>query len=337
MKAIILAAGYGDRLRPLTNHRPKVMIPIVNIPILENTIAFLSKNNIRNIMINTHYLPDNIIKYFGDGSDRGVRIRYSHENEILGTAGGIKMVEDFLRDGTFLVINGDILIDLDLKEVIGFHQLKRSFITMVLREDEKADEYGPISINREGKICRFLGKPEGPCNDNLIKTMFTGVHIMEPGILNEIPHGRYCGTTDEVYPHLLEKGLPVYGYITSDYWKDIGTHHRYMEAHKDILNGKFDMYIKPKRQKKRDTEKIRATKIIPPVMIGDNPSIGEGVVIGPYTVIGRNCILEKGTTIEESILWDDISIGSNVKISNSIIGSGVQIPDLSSLYNEVIT
>ncbi len=337
MKAMILAAGYGDRLRPLTNHRPKVMIPIVNIPILENTITFLAKNNIREVMINTHYLSDSITKYFGDGSDRGMRISYSYENEILGTAGGIKMAEDFFKDETFLVINGDILIDLDLKEVIRFHQLKRSFITMVLREDEKADEYGPISINQEGKICRFLGKPAGLSNDNLIKTMFTGVHIMEPGILNEIPQGRYCGITDEVYPHLLKKGLPIYGYITSDYWKDIGTHHRYIEAHKDILNGKFDMHVKLKRPGKRDTEKIRATKIIPPVIIGDNPSIGEGVAIGPYTVIGRNCILKKGTTIEESILWDDISIGHNVKISNSIIGSEVQIPDFSSLYNEVIT
>ncbi len=242
---MILAAGYGDRMRPLTNSMPKPLLPINNKPILHYTLQLLKKNGIFEIVINLHHLPDMIMNVFGDGSSLGMKIHYSYEKEILGTAGGIKAAEGFLKDGTFLVINSDIIVDIDIKKVVEFHEKKKAFVTMVLRHDTDADRYGAIEVDSDGRIRRFLGiNPpqfppllkggEGGLLTPLKKLMFTGIHIFEPEIFDEIPSKRYCGITEETYPKLMNKNTPIYGYEFNGYWIDMGTPERYEKAKGEV-------------------------------------------------------------------------------------------------------
>jgi NDP-sugar pyrophosphorylase family protein len=251
MKAMILAAGYGERMRPLTDKIPKSLLPLDNKPILHYTLKLLKKNGIKEIVINLHHLHQMVMDAFGDGSSYGMRIHYSYEREILGTAGGIKAAEKFLRDGTFLVINSDIIMDIDINKVLEFHREKKAVITMVLREDADADRYGAIEIDSTGRVRRFLGittrddkrgtKDEGRRTKEegrgqvLRKLMFTGIHIFEPDIFNEIPAGRFCGITEEIYPKLMREDVPVYGYEFNGYWIDIGTPERYEKAKRDVF------------------------------------------------------------------------------------------------------
>jgi NDP-sugar pyrophosphorylase family protein len=235
MKAMVLAAGYGERMRPLTNSIPKPLLPIKGKPLLHYTLQLLKKNGINEVVINLHHLPNMIMDAFEDGSSLGVKIYYSYEKEILGTAGGIKAAEKFLRDKTFLVINSDIIVDIDLKKVLEFHKKNMSMVTMVLREDPDVEKYGAIEIDSEGRVRRFLGKPEYEGNLPLRKLMFTGIQILEPEIFDEIPGGRYCGTTEETYPKLMNKNAPIYGYEFNGYWIDIGTPERYEKAKGEVL------------------------------------------------------------------------------------------------------
>ena len=242
---MILAAGYGERMRPLTNSMPKPLLPINNKPILHYTLQLLKKNGIFEIVINLHHLPDMIMNVFGDGSSLGMKIHYSYEKEILGTAGGIKAAEGFLNDGTFLVINSDIIADIDIKKVLKFHKKKKTFATMVLRHDTDADRYGAIEVDSDWRIRRFLGNPPyvPPLNKGgrggglppLKKLMFTGIHIFEPEIFDEIPSGRYCGITEETYPKLMNDNIPIYGYEFNGYWIDMGTPERYEKAKREVI------------------------------------------------------------------------------------------------------
>ena len=246
MKAIVLAAGYGERMRPLTNNIPKPLLPINGKPILHYTLQLLKKNGIDEVVINLHHLHQMIMDVFGDGSSLGMKIHYSYEKEILGTAGGIKAAEGFLKDGTFLVINSDIIADIDIKKVLEFHKKKKAFITMVLRQDPDVERYGAIEVDSDGRIRRFLGNPPyvPPLNKGgrggvlppLKKLMFTGIHIIEPEIFDVIPSGRYCGITKETYPKLINKNTPVYGYEFNGYWIDIGTPERYEKAERNVKN-----------------------------------------------------------------------------------------------------
>ncbi|MBI3599922.1 MAG: nucleotidyltransferase family protein [Nitrospinae bacterium] len=245
MKAMILAAGYGERMKPLTDKIPKPLLPLDNKPILHYTLKLLKKNGIKEIVINLHHLHQMVIDAFGDGSSYGMKIHYSYEKEILGTAGGIKAAEKFLRDGTFLVINSDIITNIDINKVLEFHRGKKAVITMVLREDADADRYGAIEIDSTGRVRKFLGitkRDEGRGTRDegrgqpLKKLMFTGIHIFEPDIFNEIPPGRYCGITEEIYPKLINSNAHVYGYEFNGYWIDIGTHERYEKAKRDVFN-----------------------------------------------------------------------------------------------------
>lgn len=241
---MILAAGYGERMRPLTNSVPKPLLTINGKPILHYTLQLLKKNGIDEVVINLHHLHQMIMDVFGDGSSLGMKIHYSYEKEILGTAGGIKAAERFLKDGTFIVINSDIVADIDIMKVLEFHKKKKAFVTMVLRHDPEVERYGAIEVDSDWRIRKFLGNPPyvPPLNNGgrggvlppLKKMMFTGIHIIEPEIFDEIPSGRYCGITEETYPKLMNDNISIYGYEFNGYWIDIGTPERYEKAKREV-------------------------------------------------------------------------------------------------------
>ncbi len=238
-EAMILAAGEGTRLRPLTLENPKVLLPIDGTkPLIGYTISWLIKHGITDIMVNLHYLGDKIKNFLGDGSRFGVKISYSTEEIILGTAGGVKRVEHFF-DGAFVVVYGDILTDFDLMKMIQFHHAKKALATLaILQVTGVARDVGIVALNDEGKVTSFVEKPSpGAATINLVNG---GIYVLGNDVLKYIAAGVFSDFAYDVLPTLLKYNLPVYGYILEpgDYLLDMGTAERYYQAVKDIKAGR---------------------------------------------------------------------------------------------------
>mgnify|MGYP005861953141 CR=1 FL=1 len=231
MKAMILAAGEGTRLRPLTLTRPKPMVPIGDKPLLAHTIAWLRRHGITEIGINLHYKPEVITDYFGDGSAFGVRLVYSYEPKILGTAGGAKALEAFL-DEPFVVVYGDLLTALDLTAVCRFH----AEVTVVLYRVSNPWECGLVTMDATGRITRFV---ENPPRDQVFTDLANaGVYVMQPEVLSYVPAGQFYDFGHDLFPRLLAEGALLVGYPTDQYLLDIGNHDKYNQAQRDLAEGR---------------------------------------------------------------------------------------------------
>jgi len=241
MRAMILAAGKGERLRPLTDTMPKPLVPVGGRPLIEYTLALLRRHGIREVVVNLYYLGALIEAHLGDGSKWGMEIVYSRETTLLGTGGGIKNAAPFLQGGPFVVINADILVGVDLDEVVRFHHHCKALATMVLREDEDVDSYGAIGIDEQGRVRQFLGSPSwgGPA---LRRLMFTGVHIMDPRIFDYmLAEEAPFSITEKTYPALLRAGEPVFGYQMTGFWIDVGSLARYEAFTERLARGEIDL------------------------------------------------------------------------------------------------
>jgi len=233
VKAMILAAGLGCRLRPLTDTVPKVLLPVGGRPVIAYNLYLLRKYGFEEVIINVHYLADQIKETLGDGRAFGLRISYSDEPDLLDTGGGINKVRSQWEDSTLLVLNGDVIVDLDVERLISFHQGKGGVATLVLRDDAHLESFGPIEVNGEDRIGSILGRPR-PLG--ILRRMFTGVHIIEPAVMDVIPSGQRYSIID-AYIHLLASGKALYGHLMNGYWNDIGTLERYEQAKRDALAG----------------------------------------------------------------------------------------------------
>lgn len=234
MKGVIIAGGIGKRLRPLTNHLPKPMIPILNKPVMEYCIEHLKKHGIIEIAVTVQYLSNKIIDYFGDGQKFGVKLTYFEERQPLGTAGSIKNAEEFL-DGPFVVIYGDVISNFDLTKGIQYHQTKNSLVTIFMTTVQNPMDYGIIKTNESGRITRFLEKP-GRFNifSNQINT---GIYVIDPAILNYIKKGEPLDFSLDLFPLLLKKGCPIFGFKTTGYWSDVGNIAKYEKTIHDLIEG----------------------------------------------------------------------------------------------------
>ena len=305
---MILAAGFGKRLQPITNKLPKPLFPVMNQPILEHTLRTLQLHGFSKTIANVHHLLSAITDYFG------TKIQYSIEEEILGTAGGIKKAEKFLKEEPFLVINGDILTSIDLTEVIKFHKKQRALITLVVREDPIPEKYPPIEINDDGRIVHFPKTNLPDPTSNTKRVMFTGAQIIEPSVLNRIPPNIFCETTKDIYPKILEENLPVYGYLHEGYWNDIGNREDYLKAHWDILDGQYSL---EHSQSEQVSENLQITQ---PVHIGKNCQISSEAKVGPYVVLGDDCIVEDYAEVKNSVCWNNSQVSEKSIVSDSILG-----------------
>jgi NDP-sugar pyrophosphorylase family protein len=244
MKAMLFAAGEGQRLRPITETIPKPLVPVAGRPMVEYPLLLLRHYGITDIIINLHHLGAQVEAHLGDGARFGVAIRYSKEQHLLDTGGGLLQAKSFLETETFIVINTDVLIDLPLDRVIRFHKEKRSAATLVLRPDALADHYGSIDVDDEDRICRFLDA-HSPFNavGTPRKLMFTGVQILEPKIFAYMDSAaEKFSTTKHTYPKMLESGEPLFGYCFDDYWQDLGTVERIKEAEKRLSSGQTRLH-----------------------------------------------------------------------------------------------
>lgn len=238
MKAMILAAGFGTRLRPMTNDLPKPLLPVGGRPLLYYNLYLLRKYGITDVFINVHYHGDKIIKAVGDGSRFGLHITYSEEADILGTGGGIKKIASEISEETFMVINGDILVDLNLNDVVASHRKQGGRATLVLREDKDVERFGAIEVDEDGQIQNMLGRMPWR-GQTLKKLMFAGIHVMEPDVLDYIPTGFYSIT--DVYLQMLVQREQLYGYVMRGYWSDIGVLERYQATDCDLRQGKVHL------------------------------------------------------------------------------------------------
>lgn len=237
MKAMILAAGEGTRLRPLTLETPKVLLPIGGVPLIQHSLAWLKSYGIFEIAVNLHYLGDKIRGFLGDGSRFGVKITYSQEETLLGTAGGVRRMEQFFND-TFMVVYGDNLTDFDLSAMLEFHREKMALATLAIFKAPNPSEVGIVRINGQRRITSLVEKaPLGSALENLANG---GIYVLEREVLSHIPSQGFSDFSYSIFPKLIKLGLPVYGYALrpEDYFLDIGTPDNYHQANEDMRAGK---------------------------------------------------------------------------------------------------
>jgi mannose-1-phosphate guanylyltransferase len=330
MKAMILAAGFGTRLKPLTDKVPKPMVPILNRPILEHTIHLLRSHGIRDITVNLHHLPEMITGYFGDGKDFGVQLHWSHEPEILGTAGGIKKAQEFLDGEAFLVINSDVVVDIDLSKVIAFHKAQGSALTLVVRKGDTPEQCDPIEVDANDRIVHMVGTSATNKPDDTKRVLFTGIQVMEPEIFERIPDNKFYGTTTDVFPGMLADGLPMFAYWHHGYWKDIGTIQSYLDVHKDLLDGRMQGGLPIENSTPAGGQTTQ------PILIGGNCKISDTAKIGPYAVLGDNCTIGDHAVIENSICWDSVTLSKGSHIKQSVLGNGVMVKDKETLEKKTL-
>ncbi|NEQ94195.1 MAG: NTP transferase domain-containing protein, partial [Okeania sp. SIO2G4] len=328
MRAVLMAGGSGTRLRPLTCDLPKPMVPILNRPIAEHIINLLKKHQIREIIATLHYLPDVMREYFQDGSQFGVQMTYAIEEEQpLGTAGCVKNIAELL-DETFLVISGDTITDFDLTTAIEFHKKNNSKATLVLTRVPNPIDFGVVITDEKQRIKKFLEKPSS--SEIFSDTVNTGTYILEPEILNYLPDNQESDFSKELFPLLLDKNEPMYGYIAEGYWCDVGHLDAYREAQYDALQHtvKLDFAYQersPGLWTGENTYIDRTAKVETPALIGDNCRIGPRVQIEAGSVIGDNVTIGADADVKRPIIWNGALVGEDANLRACVICRGARI------------
>jgi NDP-sugar pyrophosphorylase family protein len=319
MQAIILAGGKGTRLRPLTMHTPKPIVPLANRPFLLYQIELLRQADIQDLVLSLSYQPHKIEDNLGDGSDYGVKISYTVEASPLGTAGAYKNAKQLINDTT-VILNGDILTDIDLNKVIHFHREQKAIATIVLAPVPNPADYGLVRVTADGRVVRFLEKPkpdEVTCN-----TINAGIYVLEPRVLDYVPEGETFTFEYGVFPRLLEKGEPFFGYTWKGYWRDIGTPMSYLDANLDVLAGRIAVLEPPERatgEKFDEKAEVDALSVVDPSCV-----IKPGAQIS-NSVIGRNCYIEERAHIRDSVVRAGSRIGTGANVEKTVVGMGSHI------------
>lgn len=337
MKAMILAAGKGTRVRPITYTIPKPMIPILQKPVMEFLLELLKQHGFDEIMVNVSHLAKEIEDYFRDGQRFGVQIGYSFEGRIadgellgeaVGSAGGMKRIQDFnpFFDDTFVVLCGDALIDLDLTEAVRWHREKGAIATIIMKTvpREEVSSYGVVVTDENGRIQTFQEKPS--VEEALSNTINTGIYIFEPEILNYIPSGKEFDIGGDLFPKLVEMGAAFYGLPMEFEWVDIGKVPDYWHAIRSVLKGDVKNVSVPGKQVKPgiytglnvsvNWDKVNITG---PVYIGSMTRIEDGAtIIGP-SMIGQNCHVCSGATVDNSVIFDYSRLGTGARLTDKLV------------------
>ncbi len=330
MRAVIMAGGQGTRLRPLTSNQPKPMIPIVNRPCMEHIIYLLKRHGFEDVVVTLEYLPEVIRGYFGNGSGWGVHIEYSVEEKPLGTAGSVKYVEDQLQE-RFVIVSGDALTDVDLSEAVAFHEERGAEVTLVLKEVEDPSEFGIVEIGEDGRVTDFKEKPSE--EEVFSYTANTGIYVLEPGVLREIPEGQEYDFSKELFPRMLDEGRSVYGYVTKGYWEDIGNIEQYMGAQRDVLDGKVKGVIPSGERLRegvyvgRDVRLDDEDALEGPVVLGNDVRVSAGARVGPYSVVASDVSIGAGARVVESTVGGECAIGEEAELDGALLMRACNVGD----------
>ncbi len=332
MKACIMCGGEGTRLRPMTLERPKPLIPLLNKPSVTHLIEHLRGEGFTDIVMTLGYLSDMIESEVSRIKD--INIRSVYEETALGTAGGVKNARAYLEDGSFMVVGGDHVLDMQLSEIYRFHEHNDAMVTIGLICIDDTAEYGICDMDSENVIHRFLEKPNpGEVFSNLVNT---GIYVCDPEILDWIPDGEMYDFAKNVFPALLDAGKQIDGYLVQGRWTDIGNHEMYRAACKWKLDRMFEMPASKYRDASASARikdpvaigggvDIGSSMIVGPVMIGEDTVIGDHVLIGPYTTIGSGCVIGDGVHILTSYIFDNVHIEKGSAMFSSIVDNDVYI------------
>jgi len=318
MKGMILAAGLGTRFKPLTDYIPKPLIELSGKPIIDYSLDRLRSKGIRAVIINLHHRGEQIIEHLsGNPAFNDMHIEFSSENELLGTSGGVKRAEYFFSEDDFILLNSDMLFDIDIDRLTGFHNSNEADITLSLTSRGNQERYGTIGLDDDFRVVRYLDTSIS--EKERYTCIFKGIHIISPGVLKEIPENIFQDFSRHTYPYLLKKGFRIYGYISDEFWLPIGDLSQYLKVLKSLHSDMVpidipypsvdkDIYISDKSQ-------IDPTvRIYPPVIICDNVIVEAGCSIGPDVIIGNYCRVESNVTITDSVLYSKVFLNEGLTI-----------------------
>ncbi len=323
-----MAGGEGTRLRPMTANQPKPMLPVVNRPIMEHVLHLLRKHGLTETVVTVQFLASIVRNYFGDGEDFGMSLQYATEETPLGTAGSVMNAQDALRDEPFLVISGDALTDIDLSDLIAFHQDNSALVTVALARVPDPLEFGIVIVDDDGKIQRFLEKPTW--GQVFSDTVNTGIYVMEPEVLAEVPAGQVVDWSADIFPKLLENGAPLYGWIADGYWEDVGSHESYLKAQADVLSGRVNVEIdgfevSPGVWVAEGAEVDPEAVLKGPLCIGDYAKIEAGAQLREFTVVGSNVIVKEGAFLHRAIVHNNVYVGRGAQLRGCVIGKNTDV------------
>ena len=328
MKAMALAAGKGTRLFPLTGEIPKPLAPVVDTPIIGHIFGLLAAHGIDEVHVNIHYLADALLEAYGEESQwNGMKVYLNREDELLGTAGGVKRLAGQF-DGTFVIVSGDALTDIDIQTLVAFHREKGALATIALRRVYDTSEFGVVEIDEDSNI---LGFQEKPNPEEAISTLAnTGIYVLEPRALEYIPDGTFFDFARDVFPKFLENGERFAGYEGDFYWSDIGTLEAYRQAQYDVLSGKVGVEIPGEKRGEslwvgEDAQIHPAAKIEGHVLVGRDAVVGRGVTLSGDVTVGTDCWVRPDATIKRSILLPGSMVGDGAYLEDCIVGHGYNV------------
>ncbi len=332
---MILAGGLSTRLYPLTKQVPKPLVPVAGVPNAVHLINYLKSYGYDEIAINVHYLADAIVQALGDGSQFGVRLKYLHEETLMGSAGAVKPLQSFFGDETFVVVGCDDLTNVPIDKLVAMHQTKRAVATIGLVVRPRVDQYGVVVLDADGRITGFQEKP-APGTERS-KLVNTGIYAFSPEIFDRIPANEFYDFGKQVFPELLEGGKPFYGYDARDaYWCDIGTPDEYRRASDDVVNGLFRMPGTRANGADPSARIDPSAHVDANVWIGANARVGAHARIGGPSVIGDGVVVGDGAVLERAILWAGASIGQGAILRDTIVGMNFRVEDGTELSGAVV-
>ena len=324
MKAVVMAGGFGTRIQPLTNSRPKPMLPVVNKPMMEHTMMMLKAVGISEFIVLLYFKPEIIKAYFGDGSDLGIKITYVVPDDDYGTAGAVKLAQEYIGDENFIIISGDLVTDFDFQKIFDFHAQKESKLTITLTSVDNPLEFGVVIANEEGKIEKFLEKPSW--GEVFSDTINTGIYILEPEILEYIPKNENYDFGKDLFPKLMSEGVGLMAGYAQGYWRDVGNPESYRDVYDDILTGKVKFNYEGEAthypdgvvyaEESYDFDK--SVEFVGTVVLGKNVTLKKGVKLN-NVVIGDNVTIGKESKIRNTVIWNDVEIHAKAKLDNCVI------------------
>jgi len=334
-----MAGGEGTRLRPMTANQPKPLLPVANRPIMEHVLRLLKKHGFEETVVTVQFLAALVRNYFGDGEDVGMFLQYATEEMPLGTAGSVKNAEDALKDSPFLVISGDALTDMDLTEMCRFHKENGALVTVGLTRVPDPLEFGIVIADEDGRIQRFLEKPTW--GQVFSDTVNTGVYIMEPEVLAEVSSKESVDWSHDVFPKLLARGAPIFGYISDKYWEDVGTLESYLKAQVDVLSKRVEVDIagfevSPGVWIAEGADVDPDAVLKGPLVIGDYAKIEAGATVREYSVIGANVVVKEGAFIHRAVVHNNVFVGQGTTLRGCVVGKNTDVMRLARIEETAV-
>lgn len=323
VKAVILAGGEGQRLRPISAGLPKPMVPLLDRPVLEHVISLLKRHGFTDLALTLQAMPQTVESWFGDGAELGVKLTYFVEREPLGTAGSVKQCMSWLGEEDFLVVSGDIVTDIDLSAAEGFHRASRADATLVLCRHSSPLEYGQVLTGDDGKVRGFVEKPAW--SQVLTDTVNTGIYFLTSKAMEMVPSGKAYDFSRDLFPALLERGFPLYGHVAPGYWRDIGDCGAYLDCAAEVLSGRTGLEMGlPLRAPGIWAAEALPTDVtlVPPCWIGPGVTLGPGSLVGPHALLGRGSAVGRRSLVQRSVLMENARVGDRCTLYGAVLCRG---------------